>query len=131
MKPTGNGLRIGYIVIAILVAVSMFVSASGKFMLIPGAVHAIHDVVGFPLNLFPLLAICEIAGGLGLLVGIVRPKLGVAAGVGLVLYFVCALIAHVRVGDWAGLKAPIVPFLFSVTVLTLGILRVRRGFVPA
>jgi hypothetical protein len=90
-------------------------------------VHVIHDVVGFPVNLFPLLAACEIAGGLGLLAGIFRPKLGVAAGVGLVLYFICAIIAHMRVGDWAGLKAPITPFLLSITVLVLRVLSMRRA----
>ena len=131
MKSDGKGLRIAYIVVAVLVALSMFVSASGKLTLNPGAVHVIHEVVGFPMALFPLLAVCEIAGGLGLLAGIVRPKLGVAAGAGLVLYFTCAIIAHVRVGDWSGLKAPIVPFLFSVAALTLALLRVRRAAVTA
>lgn len=126
-KPAGKGLTIAYNVVAVIMALMMFVSASGKLTLNPGAVHVIHDVVGFPIHLFPLLAACEIAGGLGLLAGIFRPKLGVAAGVGLVLYFICAFIAHVLVGDWAGLKAPITPFLLSVAVLLLRIVSMRRA----
>jgi hypothetical protein len=119
-------LSIAYVVVAVLMAFMMFISASGKLTLNPGAVKVIHDVVGVPLSFFPVLAACEIAGGIGLLVGIFRPKLGVAAGVGLVLYFVGAIVAHVVVSDWAGLKAPIVPFMMAVASLTLRIASMRR-----
>jgi SNF family Na+-dependent transporter len=39
------------------------------------------------------------AGAAGLLAGIVVPALGTAAAIGLVLYFICAVTAHLRVGD--------------------------------
>lgn len=39
------------------------------------------------------------AGAIGLLAGIAVPALGVAASIGLILYFVCALGAHLRVRD--------------------------------
>lgn len=38
-------------------------------------------------------------GAIGLLIGIAVPALGVAASIGLILYFVCALGAHLRVRD--------------------------------
>lgn len=38
-------------------------------------------------------------GAVGLIVGFVVPPLGTAAAIGLVLYFVCALCAHIRVHD--------------------------------
>jgi len=38
-------------------------------------------------------------GAVGLLVGLAVPVLGEAAAVGLVLYFVCAIGAHVRARD--------------------------------
>ena len=38
----------------------MFFSAIMKLKQNPGAVHTIHEVVGVPLSLFPLLAVCEI-----------------------------------------------------------------------
>jgi hypothetical protein len=38
-------------------------------------------------------------GAIGLLAGIAVPVLGAAAATGLVLYFVCAISAHVRAGD--------------------------------
>src|SRR2546426_370075 len=38
-------------------------------------------------------------GTVGLLAGFVVPELGLAAAIGLVVYFVCAVTAHLRVGD--------------------------------
>lgn len=39
------------------------------------------------------------AGAVGLVVGLVVPALGLAAASGLVVYFICALGAHIRVRD--------------------------------
>jgi DoxX-like family len=39
------------------------------------------------------------SGALGLLIGFAVPVLGTAAAIGLVLYFICALRAHIRVRD--------------------------------
>lgn len=39
------------------------------------------------------------AGAIGLLVGFALPVLGAAAAIGLVLYFICAITAHIRVRD--------------------------------
>jgi SNF family Na+-dependent transporter len=39
------------------------------------------------------------AGAVGLLTGFVVPALGAAAAIGLVVYFICAVAAHLRVGD--------------------------------
>ena len=126
-KPAGKGLHIGYIVLAILMLLMMTISASGKLMQIPGAVHAINEVAGVPMSFFPVLAACEIAGGLGLVAGIYRPKLGVAGAAGLVLYFLGAIVAHVRVGDWSGVTAPIAPLVLSIVALTLAVMRLRRA----
>jgi hypothetical protein len=126
-KPAGKGLFIGYVVIAILFAAMMFFSASSKLTLHPGAVQIIHETIGIPLALFPVLAACEIAGGIGLLAGIFRPKLGVAGAIGLVLYFVGAIVSHIAVGDWAGLKSPIMPLVLSCAALALRLLSMRRA----
>lgn len=126
-KPPGRGLFIAYCIVAVLFALMMFFSATGKLTQNPGAVKVIHEDAGVPLALFPVLAGLLIAGGLGLLAGIFRPMLGVAAGAALVLYFVGALTAHVLAGDVAGLKAPIVPFIVSVAVLWLRVVSMRRA----
>ena len=121
-----KGVTITATVVSVVVALMMFFSASTKLTHNPGAVHIIHEVIGVPLGLFPLLAACEIAGGLGLLAGIILPRLGVAAAVGLVVYFIGALTAHLLVRDFAGLKAPIVPFLLACTALALRLRSLRR-----
>ncbi|MEV0157848.1 DoxX family protein [Micromonospora sp. NPDC050686] len=47
----------------------------------------------------PVLGVLLAMGAVGLLAGFVAPLLGVLAAFGLVLYFVGALIAHLRVGS--------------------------------
>lgn len=39
------------------------------------------------------------AGAIGLLIGIAVPALGKAAALGLILYFICAISAHIRARD--------------------------------
>jgi len=39
------------------------------------------------------------AGAIGLLIGFAVPALGTAAAIGLVLYFICAISAHIRARD--------------------------------
>ncbi|HEV7581999.1 MAG TPA: DoxX family protein [Mycobacterium sp.] len=41
------------------------------------------------------------AGALGLAAGLAFRPLGVAAAIGLVLFFVCALYTHIRAGDYS------------------------------
>jgi uncharacterized membrane protein YphA (DoxX/SURF4 family) len=92
-----------YLVIAILLAAMLVFSGLGKIRRDPRQMLVVHEIVGVPLNYFPLLAACEFAGALGLVLGIWWPSLGVAAGIGLVLYFVGAIVSHLRVGDVKGI----------------------------
>lgn len=46
-----------------------------------------------------MLGILKAAGALGLLVGIRVPLIGIAAAAGLVLFFVAAIITHLRARD--------------------------------
>ena len=87
-----------YLVITILAAVANGYAASLNFF---GAasVKAVADRVqvsrGWMVPLGTLLA----CGAVGLLAGFAVPALGAAAAIGLVLYFICAVIAHLRVRD--------------------------------
>jgi hypothetical protein len=67
--------------------------------------------------LFPLGAL-KAAGALGLLLGIAVPPLGVAASVGLVLFFIGALITHVRARYW-DIAPPVAFLLLAVGSLVL------------
>src|SRR4030095_12036486 len=57
------------------------------------------DMKRLPRSWVPMLGTLLAAGSLGLLGGFAVPLLGTFAAAGLVLYFVGALVAHLRVGS--------------------------------
>jgi hypothetical protein len=67
--------------------------------------------------LFPLGAL-KAAGALGLLAGIAVAPLGIAASIGLILFFVGALITHVRARYWE-IAAPVTFLLLALGSLVL------------
>ena len=85
----------------------------------PQVVRVIHEIVGVPLSYFPALAALEFAGALGLVLGMVWPWVGVVAGVGLVLYFMGAIVSHLRVGDIKGLGPAAFMFVAAIIALTM------------
>ncbi|MFI6064521.1 DoxX family protein [Micromonospora sp. NPDC051227] len=79
------------------------------------------DMKRVPRSWVPRLGLALAAGSLGLLAGFAVPLLGTLAAAGLVLYFIGALIAHLRVGSrqlvgWA------VAFVTVVAALTVNVL---------
>ncbi|MEW1587930.1 DoxX family protein [Micromonospora vinacea] len=74
------------------------------------------DMKRVPRSWVPRLGLALAAGSLGLLAGFAVPLLGTLAAAGLVLYFIGALIAHLRVGSrqlvgWAVFFASVVAAL--------------------
>ena len=57
------------------------------------------DMKRIPRSWVPVLGMALAAGSLGLVAGFVVPLLGTIAAAGLVLYFIGAFIAHMRVGS--------------------------------
>jgi hypothetical protein len=110
------------VIVSVAAAVIATVSAIGKLTRHEQVVASIHEVVGVPLERLPLLAALELAGAVGLIIGIWVPPIGIAAAAGLVAYFVGAMIAHLRVGDTKGMFGPVVPLLVSIAALVLRIL---------
>jgi DoxX-like family len=96
-------MHTAYVVFTVVVALLVTFSGVAKVRRDPKIVKTIHEVIGVPMKYFSVLALCEFAGGLGLVMGIWWPMLGVAAGVGLVLYFVGAVVSHLRIGDAKGI----------------------------
>ena len=123
-------MGIAYLVITVLLAAMAAFSAFGKIRREPRQVHVIHETVGVPLRYFPVLAACELAGAAGLVLGIWWPPLGVAAAIGLVLYFVGAIVSHLRVGDAKGIGPAVFMLALAAAALSMRILTYRRG-IPA
>jgi hypothetical protein len=91
-------MHIAYIAVASLVALMSGYAASMNFV---GAesVKVVADKVQVSERWMVPFGVVLAAGAFGLVVGFAVPALGVAAAIGLVVYFICALGAHVRVRD--------------------------------
>lgn len=88
-------MTIALVIFASLLAFAAIGSAIAKLKKVPDVMASMASV-GVKPNLVPLLAALEIAGGLGIIVGIWVPALGLAATIGLVLYFAGALLTHFK-----------------------------------
>jgi len=75
--------------------------------------------VGVPPSWLLPLGFLKLAGAIGLIVGIVTPLIGAAAAAGLVLFFVCATFAHLRVSWYSTLPVPLTFLLFAAAALIL------------
>ena len=114
-------MHIAYIVVAGVFTVMLTMSARMKLVHDPVAVEVIGGVVGVPLRLFPVLSLLEVAGGVGLLAGIGLKPLGVAAGIGLVAYFIGAITSHLRKRDLVAghIGPPMMMLAISTAALAL------------
>jgi hypothetical protein len=108
-----------YTIVSGLFSLMMLFSGTTKILMLPEVVEVIHGQIGVPRALIPLLGALLVCGALGLLAGNFRPKLGVAAAAGLVLYFIGAMVSHLLAGDMKGLTSPLVPLLLAGTCLYL------------
>ena len=108
--------------VTVLLAAVVTFSGFRKLRNDPHIVKVIHETVGVPMSYFRLLAACEFAGGAGLILGIWWWSLGVVAAVSLVLYFVGAVVAHLRVGDVKGIGPAAFLLVMSGAALCLRIL---------
>jgi DoxX-like family len=87
-----------YLVITILAALANGYAASLDLV---GAesVKLVTDRVQVSRRWMVPLGVLLASGAVGLLAGFAVPTLGTAAAIGLVLYFICAVTAHLRVRD--------------------------------
>lgn len=79
------------------------------------------DMKGLPRTWLPRLGTLLAAGSLGLPAGFAVPLLGTLAASGLVLYFIGAIIAHLRVGSH-DIVGGIVFLATAAAALTLGVM---------
>ena len=106
-----------YIVVTVLAAAANAFSATLDFVRFKQIIINMARV-GVPESWITILGILKAAGALGLLIGIGVPLIGIAAGVGLVLFFVAAIITHLRVRDYSfGLA--VIFLLLAVAALIL------------
>jgi uncharacterized membrane protein YphA (DoxX/SURF4 family) len=85
-------------IFTVVLALIALVSAMGKLRKMPQVIESMTHV-GLKSKQIQLLAVLEILGALGLLIGIAYPLLAFVSAGALMLYFVGAVVAHLRVKD--------------------------------
>jgi hypothetical protein len=108
---------IAYLAVTLLAAAANIFSAVCDFVRYRQVSIAMGKA-GVPESWMTTLGVLKAAGALGLLVGIEAPLIGMAAAIGLILFFVGAIITHLRVHDYSfGLA--VVFLLLAVAALGL------------
>jgi DoxX-like protein len=115
----GGRMFTAYLIVTVLTAVANIFSATCDFVRYKQVSIAMAKA-GVPDSWMTTLGILKAAGALGLLLGIGAPLIGTAAAVGLILFFVAAIITHLRTRDYSFALA-IVFLLLAVAALVLGL----------
>ncbi|PTR31384.1 DoxX-like protein [Rhodococcus sp. OK519] len=89
---------VAYAVVAILLALALTGSAVMTATRNEQVTSSMRNA-GVPDSWFPKLAALKALGAIGLVVGLWVPWIGVAAAIGVTLYFVGATVMHLRAGD--------------------------------
>jgi len=100
-----------YLIVTILAAAANIFSATCDFVRYEKVSIAMAKA-GVPESWMTTLGVLKAAGALGLVVGIGVPMIGIAAAIGLIVFFVRAIITHLRGRDYS--LGPAIFFLLLV-----------------
>jgi len=109
-------MHVTYLVITIVAAMANGYAAVLDFV-DAESVKVVADRVQVSQRWMVQLGMLLASGAVGLLAGFAVPALGTAAAIGLILYFICAVSAHLRVGD-RGFGGAAFFLLLAVAALT-------------
>jgi hypothetical protein len=110
---------IAYIAVTVLAAAANVFSATLDFIRYKEILINMAKV-GVSESWLTTLGILKAAGALGLLVGIRVPLIGIAAAIGLVLFFIAAIVTHLRGRDYSfGLAIVFLALALAALVLRL------------
>jgi hypothetical protein len=106
------------ITIVVNAGIAMADFARAKFVLANSA------EVGVPPSWLPMLATLKAAGAVGLLLGLLGVRfVGIAAAIGLVLFFIGAVAAHIRARVYYSIAFPGAYLLLAIASFVLAIVR--------
>jgi DoxX-like family len=108
-----------YLIVTVLAAAANLFSATCDFVRYKKVSIAMAKA-GVPESWMTVLGILKAAGALGLLIGFRVPLIGTAAAIGLILFFVGAIITHLRAHDYSfGLAVAFLLLAVAALVLRL------------
>ncbi|MEV0180432.1 DoxX family protein [Streptomyces sp. NPDC050625] len=112
-------MRVAYVVVTVLAALMSGFSGAVLLLRAQWIVKLLEDY-RVPRSWWTLLGLAKAAGAVGLLVGLFVPVVGVAAGVGLVLYFAGAVVTVARARWYSHIPFPLVYAAPVIGALVLG-----------
>jgi hypothetical protein len=112
-------MTIAHIVVTILAAVWVGFSAVSVFLRAKWVVEPLAEY-GVPASWWPWLGVAKAAGSVGLLVGLAVPAIGIAAAIGLVLYFLGAVLTVLRARAYGHVGFPLLYLVPVVAAVILG-----------
>ncbi|MGW0230381.1 DoxX family protein [Actinopolymorpha singaporensis] len=112
-------MSVAHLLVTLFAAVWVGFSAVAVFIHARWVVGPLTEY-GVSRSWWPWLGTAKAAGAVGLVVGLFVPFVGVAAGVGLILYFVGAVITVVRARSYAHIPFPLLYLAPVVVALALG-----------
>jgi DoxX-like family len=107
-----------YVIVTVLAAGANIYAATNDFTRVKWVLVNMTKL-GVPHSWLFSLGVLKAAGALGLLVGIGVPQIGVAASVGLILFFVGAIVTAMRAHWYAHVPYPAAWLLLAVGSLVL------------
>jgi hypothetical protein len=105
-------------IVTVLLAALLAWSAIRKLSHRQGVVQT-YVRVGVPEDKLNVLAMILLAGAAGLILGLMWASIGVAAAIGVVCYFIIAVVFHIRAHDARNLPTPLTYALIAVVALAL------------
>ncbi|MGA1838240.1 DoxX family protein [Herbiconiux sp. 11R-BC] len=111
-------MHIASVIISILLALALAGSGIQKLRRAPAIVTQMTGL-GVSSRMLTVLGLLEVAAAVGLIVGIWWTPLAIAAAIGAVIYFIGAIIAHVRKSDKNVAPAAVLLVLSIATLVLL------------
>ncbi|WP_067182703.1 DoxX family protein [Microtetraspora niveoalba] len=108
-----------YVVVTILAAAWVGFSALSVFIRAKWVVGPLAEY-GVPQAAWPWLGVAKAAGAAGLVVGLAVPPIGLAAGIGLVIYFAGAVITVLRARSYKHVPFPLLYLAPVAVAMALG-----------
>ena len=92
-------------ILAVLLALIFFALGTAKILALP-RMRELATEAGFSVAAYRRIGVLEVAGAVGLLIGLAVPLIGALAGAGLLLLLAGAVVVHLRKGDGPQKYAP-------------------------
>lgn len=80
-----------------------------------------YKALNIPENLAPVFGGAQILGAIGLLIGLYWAPLGILAGICLVIFYIVAVLSHLRAGDKEHYQMAAILIIASLVILILRI----------